>query len=238
MDILGKAILDYMKGIRGKTFVIRDDGFKSREKIERYFKYYSEWSKVEREILDSIEGPVLEIGCNIGMHLKYLKEERGLEVCGIDISPTAIMIARKNGLNCYVMDARRMIFSKKYFKTILILYYGFGLAGTIEEQKNMLRDIYKITTDDAVLIASSIDPLATNNPVHLAYQEFNKERGKPYGDITQVTLRIKHDDEFGDWYNLLFINPNGVKKLLEGTGWKLEKAIQENERAWFYIIRK
>jgi hypothetical protein len=64
--------------------------------------------------------------------------------------------------------------------------------------------------------------------------------GKPYGDITQVTLRIQHDNEFGDWYNLLFINPNCLVQLLKGTKWKIDLMLPEKEgsRAWYYVLVK
>jgi len=125
------------------------------------------------------------------------------------------------------MDARNMNFPDKSFDVVMILYYGFGLAGTIEDERKMLKDIYRITTDKGLFIGSGIDALKTDNPVHIAYQEFNKKKGKPFGDIAQVTLRLRHREYVGKWYNLLFINPNGLTKLIEGTGWKLSKVIPE-----------
>ena len=107
-DLLGEALLQFRNDKKPEIFIERDDGFIAREKIERYFYTYEKWPEAERKILDSIKGPVLEIGCNIGMHLKYLKEKRGLEVFGIDISEGAVKIARSLGLNCSVIDARKI----------------------------------------------------------------------------------------------------------------------------------
>jgi len=240
IDVLGAALKDFLKGIKGETFIERDDGYKDIEPIERYFKGYNDWPEVERKILDDVKGKVLEIGCNVGEHLRYL-QEKGIDACGIDISEGAVELAKERGeKKVFLMDARNMSFTDKSFDVVIILYYGFGLAGTIEDEREMLKDIYKITADKGLLIGSSIDALKTDNPLHVAYQEFNKKKGKPFGDITQVTLRLRHKEYVGEWYNLLFINPNGLAKLIEGTGWKLSKAIPEKVggRAWYYILNK
>jgi SAM-dependent methyltransferase len=239
-DVLGIALKDFLKGIKGETFIERDDGYKDIEPIERYFKGYNDWPEVERKIIDEIKGKVLEIGCNVGEHLRYL-QQKGIDAYGIDISRGAVELAKERGVkNVFLMDARNMNFPDKSFDVVMILYYGFGLAGTIEEERKMLKDIYRIATNNGLLIGSSIDALKTDNPVHIAYQEFNKKKGKPFGDITQVTLRLRHKEYVGEWYNLLFINPNGIAKLIEGTGWELSKAIPEQlgGRAWYYLLNK
>jgi len=239
-DVMEIALRDYIKGVRDETFVHRDDGYRDREPIERYFKTYNDWTEVEKKLLDEIKGRVLEIGCNIGEHLRYL-QEKGLYAVGIDISPGAVKLANKRGVkNVFLMDARKMTFSEKSFNVVLILYYGFGLGGTIEGQRKMLKDIYRITTEDGKIICSSIDALKTDNPLHIAYQDYNKKRGKAYGNITQVTLRVQHKNNFGEWYDLLFINPKGLSQLVNNTGWKISKIIAEKKggRAWYYILSK
>lgn len=239
IDVMGLALRDYLKGIRNQTFVHRDDSFSDREPIERYFKDFVEWSQVEQRLLAKLDGTVLEIGCNRGEHLRYL-QERGVKVTGIDISPSTIQLAREASVkNCLVMDARKMKFKRK-FDTVLILYYGFGLGGTVENQKQLLRRLYRLTTESGQIITSSIDALKTNAPQHLAYQEFNRQKGKAYGDVTQVTLRLQHQSHFGNWYDLLFVNPNGLTSLISGTGWQVKEVIPEKEggRSWYYVLRK
>jgi SAM-dependent methyltransferase len=239
-DILGKALEDYIKGKRNKTFIHRDDGFVDREPIERYFKTYADWSRVERKLIDDrIKGSILETGCGIGEHLIYL-QKKGFDASGVDISPKAIEIAKEQGVrNCYVMDARNMKFNKKFDK-VLMLYYGFGLGGTFEGQIKLLNHIYALTKDKGQIIASSIDALKTDNPRHIAYQDHNKRKNKDYGDVTQVTLRLEHDGEFGEWYDLLFVNPKGLHELVAKTNWKIDEILPEKKggRAWYYILTK
>jgi len=239
IDVMGLALRDYLKGVRNQTFIHRDDGFSDREPIERYFKGFAEWSQVEQRLLAEVNGTVLETGCNRGEHLRYL-QEHGIDATGIDISPTAIQLAQEVGVkNCLVMDARKMKFERR-FDTVLMLYYGFGLGGTVEGQKQLLQALYRLTTESGQIIASSIDALKTNAPQHLAYQDFNRQKGKAYGDVTQVTLRLQHRDYFGNWYDLLFINPKGLAGLVSETGWQIAEVIPEKEggRAWYYVLCK
>ena len=239
-DMTGLALESHLIGNAGKTLVHRDDGFVDREPIERYFKRYESWPAVEKTLLDSkVRGSVLETGCSIGMHISYL-QRKGLDVTGVDISPHAIKMSEDMGIkNCVCMDARDMHFDKK-FDTILMLYYGFGLGGSVDGQVELMNRLYQLTNIGGQIIASSIDALATTNPIHITYQDFNKTKGKDCGDNTQVTLRLEHEGAFGDWYNLLFVNPEGLHSLVSQTKWKIDAVLPEKEdgRAWYYILIK
>jgi SAM-dependent methyltransferase len=239
-DITGMALKSYLAGERDKTFVRRDDGFVDREPIERYFKEYDEWSGIERDLLDGkVRGGVLETGCSIGKHLSYL-QRKGFDAAGAEISAGAVRIAKELGVKyCYCVDARDMLFDRK-FDTVLMLYYGFGLGGTFDGQVKFLNRLYELTSDGGQIIASSIDACKTDNPIHIAYQDYNKSKGKDYGDTTQVTLRLEHNGRVGAWYDLLFVNPAGLQELVGQTDWKVEAVLPEKEggRAWYYILVK
>ncbi|MGA2800568.1 MAG: hypothetical protein ABSE71_04540 [Candidatus Micrarchaeaceae archaeon] len=118
--------------------------------------------------------------------------------------------------------------------------HGFGLGGNFEGQVNFLNHLYNLTAHNGQIIASSIDALKTDNPTHMAYQDFNKSKNKDHGDVTQVTLRLEHDGESGGWYDLLFVNPEGLRKLVKQTAWKIDTILPEKEggRAWYYILIK
>jgi methionine biosynthesis protein MetW len=47
---------------------------------------------------------VLDIGCGDGTNLKYLINEKGIEGYGIDISQTAVNMAKSKGIDAYVKD--------------------------------------------------------------------------------------------------------------------------------------
>jgi SAM-dependent methyltransferase len=56
---------------------------------------------------------VLEIGCNVGEHLRYL-QEKGIGAYGIDISEGAVELAKEREVKkVFLMDARNMNFQIK-----------------------------------------------------------------------------------------------------------------------------
>jgi len=69
-----------------------------------------------------------------------------------------------------------------------------------------------------MLIATSIDPLETDNPSHLAYHELNRRRGRPVG---LVTIRIEFGDEYSPWFNLWLATPEEMERTAKGAGWRI-----------------
>ncbi len=72
-------------------------------------------------------GRVLDIGCGAGRHALYL-QKRGFEVVAIDISPLAVDVCRRRGVN----DVRLMSITEADsnlgpFDTILMMGANFGL---------------------------------------------------------------------------------------------------------------
>lgn len=59
---------------------------------------------------------VLDIGCGTGTNLKYLIENNNVIAEGIDISSTAVQIAKKRGINAWVSDItqEQLNLDKKY----------------------------------------------------------------------------------------------------------------------------
>jgi len=84
--------------------------FKAPQNID-YDKYWEKrndlnYSKRFDSIIYFIEGnsTLLDIGCGDGSFLKYLKEKKGIQGEGIDISEIAIKKASEKGVKCYKDD--------------------------------------------------------------------------------------------------------------------------------------
>jgi len=216
----------YLEGGTKVHEIERDDGDVNEIDTGWYFSPFSMWRPIEQELAGYAIGKVIEVGCGSGRVSTYL-EEQGHEVIGIDLSPLALQAAMIYGASdCRFIDANDMDFPEDYFDTVSLLGNGLGLTGEIESSRKMLGSLSKMVSYGGVLVATSRDPVKTENPLHLAYHQRNRDTGKPIG---QVRLRIIFEGRKGDWFDFLFVEVDKIGEVIDGTGWKLEKLIQSDD---------
>jgi SAM-dependent methyltransferase len=203
--------------------VERDDGyFGVSSGAKLYFSEYKDWPQREKEAMKHVKGRVLDIGCGAGRHALYL-QKKGFDVLGIDNSPLAIKVCKLRGLKkARVMSITQINFKRGSFSTVLMFGANFGLFGSFNRARRLLKRFYRITSDDALIIAESSDPYKTDNPDHLEYHKFNRRRGRMSG---QLRIRIRFKKYIGNWFDYLIVSKEEMKKIIEGTGWKVKKFI-------------
>jgi SAM-dependent methyltransferase len=229
LDPFGKAFMACYRGEKVSLIIRRDDGLVNEDDMEGYFKGHEEWFEVDRKALQWAQGRVLDVGCGPGRHLLWL-QEKGFTVTGIDVSPTAVEVARLRGArDCRVMDVKNLEFPAGSFETVIMMGNNFGLAGGMEPTKKVLRDLHRITTDEGRIIATSRDPLDTEDPRHLAYHERNRRRGRPPG---LVIIQLEFRGEIGPWFELFMATPEEMIEIAEATGWRVEETYREEDRRW------
>ena len=100
--------------------------------------------------------------------------------------------------------------------------HNFGLIGSYKRAKWLLRRFAAMTTDTAKIIAETLDPYETTNPIHLAYHQFNQDRGRMSG---QLKLRIRYKQYTTPWFDYLFVSREEMEDILDGTAWRVEHYI-------------
>ena len=102
------------------------------------------------------------MGCGAGRVSLYL-ERKGLKVVAFDRSPLAIRLCRKRG----VKDARVLPieqiarFPADSFDTVVMFGNNLGLLGNYEKARRLLRQLYRLTTANAVILGESLNPYET-----------------------------------------------------------------------------
>lgn len=219
-DIFGKTMRDALEGKDADYILERDDGFIRNTTGRNYIKPFEEWIKGEREAILNIEGPVLDVGCGVGRVGDYVKSQ-GLEYYGLDLSPLAVEMCHKRGYeNVFLMSADNIKLDRTDFKTVVLFGNNFGLMGEPDGVVRMLKGFHRVTADDAIILAGSIDPKETDDEMHLAYHARNRAEGKPPG---LVKLRNKYEEEVDEWRYLLLCGKKLMSELAEEGGWYLEK---------------
>ena len=166
------------------------------------------------------------------MHL----QDRGHEVVGIDLSPLAVEVSRRRG----VQDARKLPVTRVgdelgRFDTIVMFGNNFGLMGSRRRAPWLLRRFRSIANEGARTLAESVNPYKTDNPGHLAYHERNRRRRRMAG---QLRIRIRHHGYKTPWFDYLLASPEEMASLAEGTGWELSRVIDEGEYVYVGVLER
>lgn len=221
-DAFGHLVLDWHQGRPAVEVVERDDGFLQANPEPRYFQPISLWSAPERRAARLVRGRVLDVGCGPGRVALHL-EARGHEVVGIDTSPLAVQVARDRG----VRDARVWPLEEVgpalgTFRTVVMFGSNFGLLRSRDAAPRLLRRLHRVTSGDARILAGSVDVYLTGNPVHLAYHERNRARGRMAG---QIRIRVRHLQYSTPWFDYLHAAPAEMAELASAGGWRLDRTI-------------
>jgi 2-polyprenyl-3-methyl-5-hydroxy-6-metoxy-1,4-benzoquinol methylase len=236
-DAYGQEIWAYYQGRDISEVVERDDGYidpcASGPRI--YFSEYEEWAPYHRLAMDFVKGRVLDVGCGAGRHSLFL-QEKGIDVLGIDNSPLAVKVSKLRGLkNAKVMSIEDINFKPNSFDAIIMMGNNFGLFGSYEKARKLLRKFHDMTSKNALIIAETVDPYKTDNPDHLEYHQHNKERGRMSG---QVRIRIRFRKYIGRWFDYLMVSKGELKEILKRTGWKVREFIDSENAQYIAIVEK
>jgi len=234
-DAFGQALLAAYKGEEVHEIVERDDGFVDAMSTRMYFSDYESWSPIEQKAMHFVKGRVLDVGCGAGRHSLYL-QEKGFDVLGIDISPLAIRVCKLRGLKkTRVMPIEAVNFKPDSFETIIMMANNFGLFGSFKKARRLLKKFYRMTSKDALIMATSRDPYKTDNPAHLHYHKLNKGKGRMSG---QVRIRIRYQKYIGKWFDYLMVSGKEMAQILFGTGWKVKEFLDTGEPYYIAIVKK
>ena len=223
-DAFGQMVMAAHNGNRVFEIVEREDGhISASDNAERYFDGFRKWPSHERQSRRLGCGRVLEVGCGAGRWLLEL-QKRGHEVVGIDSSPLAVQVCRERGANdVRLRSLTRIATDLGRFDTIMMMGNNFGLLGNERRARWLLRRLRSLVRDGGRIVAESTDPAATDDPVHLAYHQSNRRRGRLPG---QIRMRVRHSTSKSAWFDYLLVSRDEAEKLVDGTGWAIRDVVQ------------
>lgn len=224
-DAYGHMLLAHWKNEPAFEVVERDDGYVNLtpNSPQQYFAPYEEWHEIERIAIANAHGRTLDIGCGagrVGLYLQHL----GHPVFGIDNSPHAVETCRLRGWHdVKAIPVSQVNASLGKFDTIIMYGNNFGLLASPTRAEKILAKFHRITNPGARLVVTSRDIYQTDNPVHFAYHERNRRKGRMPG---QIRLRIRFLQYKTPWFDYLMVSPPEMAEMLQGTGWEILELIQ------------
>ncbi|MFP7761125.1 class I SAM-dependent methyltransferase [Marisediminicola sp. LYQ134] len=108
---------------------------------------------VDLSLLQSVRGPVLDIGCGPGRMVRAAAA-LGVEALGIDVSPTAIDIARESGLDVLLASVFDDIPAMGAWQTALLVDGNIGIGGDVSA---MLARCRQLLAPDGEIVVE-VDP--------------------------------------------------------------------------------
>lgn len=218
MDIWGRIYRDQWEGAPHPHLIERNDGREDTfETAAHYFK--APRFSAEKVAFGHLIGPVLDVAAGPGSYAIYL-QNHDLTVVAIDASPLAVKIAGMRGcLDARVMDLRELEFEAGSFGAVVSMGNSFGAYQDPDSLPAYLERLRGLVVRDGVLVTSTIDPLDTDDPGHLAYHERNRERGRPPG---LLSVRVGYREQLTEWFNLWLMTRDEIEQRASSAGWALE----------------
>jgi SAM-dependent methyltransferase len=237
-DAFGELLLRGLAGEDVVEIVERDDGFIAIGSTgpRFYFAPRPKWPPVERRALRYVRGRVLDVGCG-GGRVCLEAQAKGLDVVGVDVSPGAVEACRRRG----VRDVRLLGIddvdeSLGPFDTIVMFGNNFGLFARPAKAGRLLRRFARLTPPSARIVATSLDPYTTDDPVHLGYHRRNRDRGRWAGELR---IRVRFRDLVGAWFDYLIVSKEELATIVAGTGWAVARFIDDPaDRVYCVVLEK
>ncbi len=237
-DAYGRMLLDALEGKPEVLEIVeRDDGLimAGRFGVELYLAPFRRWPPRQRRAMRFVRGRVLDVGCGAGRVALHL-QERGREVVSIDSSPGAVEACRRRGVrDARVLPLDRVDASLGAFDTVVMFGNNLGLLGSTARGRRLLRRLHRLTSPRARILGETLDPYTTEDPLHLAYHERNRRRGRMSG---QIRIRVRYRELATPWFDYLFLSRPELEELLRSTGWRLARTIEDGPPLYVAVIEK
>jgi SAM-dependent methyltransferase len=244
-DALGTAMYDFQRhGELLGECVYRDGEDVQDGTVEgHYFTPREDWHEDTVELLETLEEPVVDVGCGAGQHSVWL-QDHGVEVVAFDVSLGAVAAARDRGVeDARVLDVFEMTdeFPRDRFRSALVNGTQACLAGSLAGVSALLADLARVTDEDGIAVVDSYVPQDLE-------PDFFGYRPDPRRGICHRTMHFEYERETGEsdgeterlvgrTLQFLLFDPDRLVEATIGTPWELERVIP---RTAFYkaILRK
>ncbi|MBX7454599.1 class I SAM-dependent methyltransferase [Mycolicibacterium sp. 3033] len=119
----------YDRALTGeRCWVRRDDGRVSRLPVHNWLGGRHADDRFDTAVVEMCEGPTIDLGCGPGRLVSYLVQ-RGVPALGVDLSATAIRLARSSGAPALHRDLFEPLPGTGRWQTVLLADGNIGLGG-------------------------------------------------------------------------------------------------------------
>ncbi len=166
----------------------------------------------EQTVLDLAYGPVLDVGCGPGRHVMALAS-RGVMALGIDITPSAVRLARRRGALVLERSVFEHVPGKGRWGSALLLDGNVGIGG---DARALLTRVASLLRPGGRVLAELDDPSA---PRH------------------QATVRLEHRGRPGPWFLWAWLSVDRLSEVAGPAGLTVADVWSAGGR-WFACLER
>lgn len=170
-------------------------------------RYLGPADATDERLLTDVRGPVLDVGCGPGRHLRALAA-RGVFALGVDLSPAAVDLARGRGVRAIVASIFDELPGSGAWQSALLLDGNIGIGGA---PARLLARIATLLSDDGGVLVE-LDP--------------------PGAATVASRARIETPQRVSSWFPWARVGADGVGAVARAGGFELSESWSLGDR-WF-----
>lgn len=219
-DPMGRAIYEYFTtGKAGKLRVFSSQFDEDELPVKDLFRTLEQMPLLEQKALQLAYGRILDVGAGSGCHSLVLRE-MGKESLAIDISPWAVEVMKKRGIEAYLTNVFDMGFTGR-FDTILMLMNGSGIIGKLKNMPAFLTRVKQLLAPGGCVLMDSTD-------LRYLYED---EDGSYLVDLAadyygEVDFQMQYGKVKGEPFDWLYIDFDTLSAYAIPYGFRVEKVME------------
>ncbi|MGY2003583.1 class I SAM-dependent methyltransferase [Blastococcus sp. SYSU DS1024] len=175
-------------------------------------RWTGEADDVDRRFLARARGTVLDVGCGPGRLAAELAR-RGVHAVGLDISPTALRLARRSGATVIRRSVFEPVVAEGLWGTTLLADGNIGIGG---DPTALLRRCRALVAPGGRVLVETEGPGA--------------------GQRT-TRLRLERAGEVSSWFDWAHVGCDAIERVATATGLRLVESWEDGGR-WFAALRR
>jgi SAM-dependent methyltransferase len=162
-------------------------------------RWHAEPTPAEERLVDSMTGPVLDVGCGPGRFVVGLAQ-RGTMVLGVDPAPAAVALCRRKGAPVLQKSVFDPLPGQGRWRTVLLADGNIGIGG---DPERLLRRCGELLVHDGTVVVEVDSPSA------------HPAGWRPY------RARLERGRSLGPWFSWAVVGADAIPELALAAGLRL-----------------
>ncbi len=209
MDAIGKACLDFLKGVSDEFIYVES---KTMEDdiipVMHLFRDYNEMPKCEQVALDNVKGKTLDVGGGAGSHCLYL-QKKGIHSTLLDYSPGLCEVSSKRGVKSIIQEDFFSWKSNEKYDSILFMMNGIGIGGDFNSFHKTIEKSFESLNPGGQILFDSTD-------ISFCYEQADGSILIPLNleYIGFVKFQLSYKKIKDDWFNWAYYDAKKLREIL------------------------